>query len=255
MRTTNNTYKRIHTILLAGGKGTRMKKTLPKILNPIAGKPILFWTLDLLDEIRIKNCTVVTSYKSKYVKKEIQKAGYEVLFATQRKPMGTAHAVKVGLKTLSKDIKDVFVLYGDDSALYKPKTIQKFIRAHQLSRKKLSLLVLESSMPSQLGGLERNKAGKVVGVLTMQDMIEKGIKKPLILCGALCFNRKWLDENIVKVKKGTLSGEYPLPSLITIAANQKKYANVFYLNSELEWNSVNTPKELEEAKKKKANKK
>ena len=228
----------IAAIVLAGGKGTRMKSDLPKVLQKIAGRSIILWTLDLLKDLCIKEVVVVTGYKAGDVENEIKTHGFDVKFAQQDSARGTAHAVDVGLRKVPDATKTILVLYGDDSGLYNPQTIQSFIEHHLAERHPMTILTVTKPGYEYLGGLARDGAGNIVGV--SENSHET-------VCGAFCFDRAWLKANLKKVQKSKVSGEYGLPQLIKIAAEQGKLADNFELADPREWTSVNTPDELKYA--------
>lgn len=236
-------------IILAGGKGTRMKSGLPKVLHEIAGKPIIFWTLELLKELNFKNPIVVTGYKARSVKNAIKNGGYKAVFTRQKDLLGTADAVSQGLKKTPKNYKTILVLFGDDSALYKSGTIRKFLSRHQDSMRPMTIITLKKDKPTPLGGLEKDREGNVIGILTQKQMLEKGIKENEVVCGAFCFEREWLEKNLPRVPKSKISGEYPLPALIKIAADQNLFTGTYELKDSDEWSSINTPEELKKADK------
>ncbi len=228
----------IAAIILAGGRGTRMKSDLPKVLQKIGGQPIVLWTLELLKSLGVKNVIVVTGYKAIDVKNEINSQDYSVKFVHQDEPMGTAHAVATGLKRISKDTKNLLVLFGDDSGLYKPRTIQDFLSHHDAGKSPMTILTVSKPGYEYLGGIARDESGNVVGVANESSET---------VCGAFCFNREWLLENLKKIQKSPTNGEYGLPSLIKIAAEQKRFAETFKLTDTREWTSVNTQEELKYA--------
>lgn len=224
-----------------------MNLDTPKVLHKIAGKPLVFWTLELLGKLGIPEQIVVTGYKADDVENGIKKAGYEVKFVRQSQPLGTADAVKTGIKKVGKECDAILVLFGDDSALYRPETIQNFINYHQSQNSVMTILTVKRGGPTSLGGLEKDKEGNIIGVLTQKQMIDRGIEANEVVCGAFCFQRKWLEENLPHVAKSPTSGEYPLPGLIKIASGQNLFAKTFELNDPDEWASVNTPEELKHA--------
>lgn len=236
----------ISVIILAAGKGTRMKSTLPKVLHKILDKPIILWTLDLLKSLGI-NSVVVTGYKAELVEQTIAKAGYNVKFVRQRQALGTAHAVATGLKGITTNTKTVLVLYGDDSALYKPETIKKFLEFHNEKRNKITLLTTVTDQVSSLGGLKRDINDNIIGVYTRAELLEKGAKFTEIVCGAFCFDLKFLKKYLPQIKKSRETGEYPLPGMVNLAAETGDFAQAFKLPNKDEWTSVNTREELKKA--------
>lgn len=238
---------KICAIVLAGGKGTRMNSSLPKVLHEIAGKPIIFWTLELLKALNLKNPITVTGYKAGLIEKAIKDAGYRAIFAKQEAPLGTADAVSQGLKKASKNCKTILILFGDDSSLYTPDTISKFLSYHQNSNRPMTIITVKKDQPTPLGGLEKDRKGNVVGILTQKQMFEKGIKENEVVCGAFCFEKGWLEENLPRVQKTERNGEYPLPALIKITANQNLFTGTYELKNQDEWASINTQEELNTA--------
>lgn len=235
---------KVCAIVLAGGKGERMNSSDPKVLHKIAGKPLVFWTLELLGELEISQQIIVTGHKADAVETEIEKAGYKVKFARQNGTLGTANAVKVGLEKIGQGCETVLVLFGDDSSLYKPETIKNFVNYHKNQNSVITLLTVQKESPTPLGGLEEDEEGNIVGVLTLKQMTDRGIQKNKVVCGAFCFNREWLEENLPLIQKSPASGEYPLPGLIKIAAEQNLFAITFELKNPDEWISVNAQEEL-----------
>lgn len=234
-------------IVLAGGKGERMNSELPKVLHKIADRPLIFWALDLLKKIDIENVVVVTGYQANKVEEETRNAGYKVSFARQEEPLGTGHAVSEGLKKAPPGCNTILVLFGDDSALYKPETITNFIEAHLENGSPMTILTAIEDSPTPIGGLEKDSEGNVIAVLAQSQLVKRGMEKNEIACGAFCFDRSWLEQNLPLLEKSPLSGEYPLPGLIYIAASQKLFAKTFPISDRQEWSAVNTIEELEMA--------
>jgi bifunctional UDP-N-acetylglucosamine pyrophosphorylase/glucosamine-1-phosphate N-acetyltransferase len=113
--------KNVAAVVLAAGKGTRIGQHLPKVLYPIAGKPMIYYTLETLSKIPTKEFYVVIGFRAEDVKASI---GRNTHFVYQEKQLGTAHAVKLALNELSPDIEHVLVVNGDDS--YKRKCSIEF---------------------------------------------------------------------------------------------------------------------------------
>lgn len=226
-----------------------MKSKTPKPLKKLSGKPLVFWTLDLLDEAGIGDIVVVTQKSGDRVEREIKSAGYRVSFKEQKKPLGTADAVKKGLEKIPKACKVVLILYSDDSAFYTKETIDRLIGRKQSSESPGALLVLRGEKPTELGGLKMDDKSRPVGVLSKRQLEEEAYGEHEILCGAFCFDRGWLARNIEEVQKSRVSGEYPLPGLIKIAAEMEEYFVLVPLENEKEWRSINSQEQLRKAQK------
>ncbi|MEK7164205.1 MAG: NTP transferase domain-containing protein [Patescibacteria group bacterium] len=237
--------REIPAIVLAGGRGTRMGKGLPKILRPLCGRPLIFWILDTLKQCGLKNIIMVIGYKAKLTGKSVKDAGYKkTKFVKQDRLLGTAHAVGVGLSVVPETAEDTLVLFGDDSALYRPATLDNFIKYHQENHAKATVLTVISDVPTSLGGLRKDDLGRIVGVVSKQEMQEKGINRHSILCGALCFETKWIKEILKKIPKNEVSGEYLLPGFMKIAAERGEFTQEFILPDAREWTSINSLEDL-----------
>lgn len=237
-------------IVLAAGKGTRMKDRTPKVLRILAGRPIIYWPISLLKSLNIP-VVIVTGYKARMVEKFIKRSRFKVIFARQKKLLGTGYAVKIALKRIPNRFKAIFVLFGDDSALYSPITIKRFIKFSLNKGFPATILVRESTTLTSLGGLKKDESNNVTGIYSQEQLLENKISSHEQVCGAFLFEKTWLFNNIRLIKKNPKSGEYLLPSLIEIAAKNREYVKTFRLNNDKEWQSVNTEDDIIEAERKK----
>jgi len=236
--------KGLGAIILAAGKGKRMNsKKINKVALNLANKPMILRTLQLLQALYIETIIVVVGFAKDSVIKLLDGG---VIFAHQKKRLGTAHAVSVALKKLPKNIEHVLVLNGDDSAFYNKQTIKKLIEWHFESNSDLTLLTIEKEDPSGLGRIVRNKTGKIVSIIEEKDasLKEKKIKEinPACYCFKVSFLRKFLK----KVGKSPATGEYYLTSLIDLGAINNAKIESHRINKLL-WRGVNTRDELKEA--------
>lgn len=226
----------VSAIVLAAGKGTRMKSDLPKVLHQVGDKPMIMHTLDILSQLKLDQILVVVGYKSDLVKKALEK---DWNFVEQKNQLGTGHAVKVSMPHIAKNCETILVVNGDDSLFYQPQTIKNFIKSH--SKKAASLSVLTALHPTaQVSGrVLRDNQGRFAG-------IEPGQTGDEVICGLYLFNKRWLEIHLPNLKKSK-SGEYLLTDLIELALEQGAL-NEVKLSDPNEWRSVNTPKELAEAR-------
>ena len=245
--------KNISVIVLAGGKGERMGLGYSKVLKNINGKPLIFWTLDLINKLGFQNTIVVTGYKAPMVEEKIKKNDYNVIFSRQKEQWGTADAVKYGLRKVPKEVKTALVLFGDDSALYSSATIKRFIKFFYTKDKPVSVIATEKKQVSQIGGLKIDEQNNIRDILTRADILKINKERHLVLCGAFCFKKDWLTKNIKKIKRTKRSKEYSLPKVLILAAKQKKYAQFYLLKDKNQWNSLNTLEEFRQAELKMSN--
>jgi len=233
-------------IILAGGKGTRMKSQTQKVLLKIAGRPIIAYTLQNLREAFFKRIVVVVGPKKEDVMRETRGT---VLFAEQKKALGTGHAAVTGLKKVSKNIKTVVVLNGDDSAFYRGETIKNVIKTHIQKRAVVTFVSLMKENPKGLGRVIRDKKGNLKAVVEEKEATAKQKKVREVNDGLYVFNKDWLSRNFPKVKKSKV-GEYYIVDLVKIALCQGRNVEVYKLEDVSQWQGVNNQKELEEADRK-----
>lgn len=239
--------KDIGVIILAGGKGKRMKSSMPKVLHEICGRPMLAYTLENLRKAQINEIVLVVGFKKEMVLKRFTGA---VKVAVQDNPAGgTADAAKAGFDQISDKIKTLVVINGDDSAFYRPETIKKIIATHLERQRKLTFVSLIKDNPFGLGRVIRGKNGLIIKVVEEKDATDAERKIKEVNDGLYVFDKDWFGKNINKIKKGP-QGEYYLVDMIKLAIDQKDKMATYTLSNDDEWQGINTPEQLAEANKK-----
>lgn len=242
-----NGKKDISAIVLAAGKGTRMKSSRPKVLREICGHPMLSYTLENLRMAGLGDMVVVVNFRKNEV---MRRFGGAVKFAVQKmSKRGTADAARAGLPFVSKESGTLIVINGDDSAFYKPETIEKVIKSHAEAGAIITFVSLIKDNPFGLGRVVRDKSGNLVGIIEEKDATDAQRRIKEINSGLYLFDKKWFGENIDRVKKGP-QGEYYLVDMVKRAVDSKQKVNVFQLPDDSEWQGVNTPEQLMEAEEK-----
>jgi len=206
------TGKNLAAIILAAGKGERMKSSLPKVLHPICGRPMLAYILDLVEELNIKNTVAVLGYGYERVKPHL-KPWIKVVI--QRRLLGSADAVKVGLSALKNFSGTILVLYADNPLL-KKETIKKLIQYHQENEPAVTLLTGKVKDPSGYGRILRDANFNICGIIEEKDADEfqKGIKE--INTGIACFDKDSLIQALKKVRPDNRKKEYYLTDTVGI---------------------------------------
>ena len=236
--------KKIAAIILAAGKGKRMRsKNSNKVLSKLGDKQMIIHTVDWLEKLKLKLIIVVVGFAKKSV---MDALGNRVAYAVQRKRLGTAHALMCALKKIPGEITDVLILQGDDSALYKEQTIRKLIDIHLSSNVVLTFLTIDVDNPSGLGRVVRDKKDKLISVVEEKDAADDQRKIKEINPACYVFKVAFLKKYLGKVKKSAVTGEYYLTSLIDIAIkNNEKLEAV--RGGKILWRGINTLEELKEA--------
>jgi bifunctional UDP-N-acetylglucosamine pyrophosphorylase/glucosamine-1-phosphate N-acetyltransferase len=234
----------IAAIILAAGKGTRMKsKKVNKVVLHLAQKPMIVHTVELLESLDIKNIFVVVGFAKNSVIELLKK---RVKFVEQKKRLGTAHATLLATKKLPKNIKNVLILNGDDSAFYSKKVISDLILKHIKEDNSFTFLTIKKDKPFGLGRVVRDRNNKIISIVEEKEATssQKRIKE----VNPACYFAKteFLKNYLPKIQKSKLSGEYYLTDLIKLGVENKEKVDALFAG-DIVWRGVNTKEELKEA--------
>lgn len=234
-------------IILAAGKGTRMGLTNQnKVALDFAGKPMVVYAVELLAEIA-NPIVVVTGKHKQSVEKKLE--NYHILFAHQQEQLGTGHAVQTALHKIPEETKNIIVGYGDHMMFYTKESIFSLLALHEKQNATISLITTIVSNPSGYGRIVRNREKDVVGIIEEKDATEDQKKIDEINAGLYIFDYEFLKENIDRVKKSEISGEYYLTDLIALAIEQEKSVIGLTVAYEQVGIGINKPEELIESQK------
>ena len=234
-------------ILLAAGKGTRINaEKTNKILIPLAGKPMISYSLDVIRKLKLKTILVVVGFKSREVKTAL---GNELIYVNQKRLMGTGHAVKVSLASLPNNIQDVIVFYADHSSFYSVTMLKHLIRKHNLSDSVITFLTVVKKNPSDYGRILRDKQGKVIGIREEKNASKKEKQIKEINSGTYCFKVNFLKKYLLKVRKDPVKQEYLLTDLVELAIADNLKVETMKVRDEVVSLGINTMEELRYAEK------
>jgi len=234
----------ISAIVLAAGKGTRMGSSKPKVLHEIDGKPMIEYTLDKLDQLKLE-VIVVVGYEAEQVKSVL---GLDRIYAVQENPAGgTGDAVKTGLSMINPDSDTILVLNGDDSAFYKLKTLKNFLDFHLKGGNLVSAISTNRPQTERLGRVIRDKDGNFKLTMETWEYEKSGLSSDEVLCGVYVFQAQWLNNNIDKIDNNNDKKEYRITETLNIAHNEGTELGLFKLKDPNEWIGINTPEDLEKA--------
>ncbi|ASY29867.1 bifunctional UDP-N-acetylglucosamine diphosphorylase/glucosamine-1-phosphate N-acetyltransferase GlmU [Taylorella equigenitalis] len=205
----------LNIVILAAGKGKRMKSNLPKVLHKIASKPMLMHVLDTASELQADTTTVVIGHGADKVKNACE--GIENLnFALQDPPQGTGHAVLQAssfLKVGDADNSKTLILYGD-VPLIQAYTLKKLIES---SGAGVGLLTEYLEDPTGYGRIIRNSSGFVESIVEQKDASEDELKIKEINTGIICAPTSNLLTWLTEIKNDNAQGEYYLTDIIKFA--------------------------------------
>jgi bifunctional UDP-N-acetylglucosamine pyrophosphorylase/glucosamine-1-phosphate N-acetyltransferase len=228
----------IDFIILAAGKGTRMGGNSPKVLVNLAGKPMIQHLIDTVDTFPKAKTSVIVGHAAKEVESSVR-SQKKINFVTQKKQLGTAHAVKQAIPILRKNSVSV-VLYGD-APLVTRKTLSKLIKS--ASNGKMALLTYKKEDPSGYGRIVRCSSKNVEKIVEHKDASNKEREIQEVNSGILAVKTNILQMLLPSIKNNNAAKEYYLTDLIEIA-NKHSVAVAATLCDEHEVGGANDRQEL-----------
>src|ERR1035437_517220 len=236
-------------IVLAGGKGTRMKSELPKVLVKFKGKTLIRHIFEKVSSLSInQKPVVIVGYKKELVMQEL---GDKCEYIYQEEQLGTGHAVMIAEKMLKNKADNIIVLYGDHP-LINTKTIKKLLSKHTESKANITMATF--TVPNfekwrvlfykNFSRIIRDKNKKIIKDVQFKDANDEEKKvKELNPC-YFCFNASWLWNNLKKLNTNNTQKEYYLTDLVKIAMQEKTGIESININPK-EALGVNSKEELE----------
>ena len=200
-------------VVLAAGQGTRMRSSLPKVLHPLAGRPMLEHVLASLAAAGIEQPIVVVGHGAEQV--EALLAG-RVTTVRQQPQKGTADAVRAGLEQVEDGTRQVVVAMGD-APLVPAALFKDLLRAQSAADACMALLVSRPSDPTGYGRIVRGADGGVRAIVEERDADPQTRALGEVNAGVYCFDGGWLRANIAAVP-ASASGEHYLTDLVAMAA-------------------------------------
>ncbi len=205
--------KAISFVILAAGKGVRMKSSVPKPLLKVGNKTMLRRVIESAEELNPEKLVVVVS--SKKVEDKIKDLDIDV--AWQKKPVGTADALGVALSECA-DNGDV-ILSCSDIPLVTGKIFKDLYEKHKEENNYITILTSEVPEPKGYGRVIKKK-NEVVKIVEEKELRKEERKIKLINSGIYCMKRKNLEKYLKGIKKSAVKGEYYLTDLIEIVINE-----------------------------------
>ena len=243
--------EKIIALILAAGKGTRMGNKegseIPKVMFPVAGKPIISYAVRAVKRAGIKKVYLIVGYKKEMIENYFKD---QVGYILQEQQLGTGHAVICAKDVLQNKAQAILVFYGDHS-LYKAETIKKLINLYQREKPTIAMLsvIFKDPLHWAFGRIIRDTEGEVLEIVEQKDCNKEQLKIKESNPGFYIFNAKWLWENCLKLKNQNVQKEFYLTDMIGIAKSQKKRIIALPVSEEFEAYGINTPEQLIKAEK------
>jgi bifunctional UDP-N-acetylglucosamine pyrophosphorylase/glucosamine-1-phosphate N-acetyltransferase len=205
-------------VVLAAGEGTRMRSSLPKVLHPICGRPLLGHVLAVADALETATTAVVLAQDT--IGQVRAQFGERYSYTVQSERLGTGHAVLQARSLLLNRSDEVLVLFGD-TPLLRPETARMVVEARRASGALLSLLSFHAHPPTGYGRVLRDAAGQVIELIEERNATPAQRAITEGNSGIMCFDAVWLWDAIGRIQRNPVKGEYYLTDLVAMAVSER----------------------------------
>ncbi|GEL07011.1 bifunctional UDP-N-acetylglucosamine diphosphorylase/glucosamine-1-phosphate N-acetyltransferase GlmU [Salisediminibacterium halotolerans] len=234
-----------YAVVLAAGKGTRMKSELYKVLHPIAGKPMVEHVVDQLESCSVDDTVTIVGHGAEKVQDLL---GDRVSYAVQEEQLGTGHAVMQAGKVLEGKSGTTLVVCGD-TPLLTAETFADLMAHHEQTGAKATVLTAVTEEPDGYGRVLRDADGQVEKIVEHKDASEKERRVKEINSATYVFDNEALFTSLKNVGNDNVQGEYYLPDVIEILQREGETVSAFTAADFHETMGVNDRVALSEAEK------
>ncbi len=233
----------ITAVILAAGKGTRMKSGKAKVLHEVFFKPMVQHVLDNVNRLAVTQCALIIGHQKEKVLQSLKQ--YSVTPVIQEEQLGTGHAVLCAEQEC-KDADHVLILCGD-TPLLKSETLEAFIQDHFSSQADITLLTTTLDDPFGYGRIIKNDNGRIESIVEQKDASPKQQEIQEINGGVYIVSRQFLFSALQKVGTDNSQGEVYLTDIISIAAEEGRIIQAFNHPVPIDVLGVNSRVELAQA--------
>ncbi len=236
----------LHIVILAAGKGTRMKSELPKVLHPIAGQPLIDRVLDTAQALNPSTMTLVVGHSADKVRTHL--AGRPGLaFAAQEPQLGTGHAL-LQTEPILRGRSGIVILLSGDVPLLRADSLQGLVETHKAAGAAATVLTAKLERPYGYGRIVRTN-GRISRIVEERDATPSQREIKEINSGIYAFDLEPLFDALSAINAENSQGEYYLPDLIGIYRRQKRGVATFTIANAAEIRGINSRTELPEVSK------
>lgn len=232
----------IKSIILAAGKGTRMKSQTPKVLHEIFNKPLLGYVIDNVKNI-VDESFVIVGHHAEEVEKYVQNNYKNVKTVLQTPQLGTGHAVSMVCPYLNSFDGQIIILCGD-TPLITEKTLNEFIEYHNKNNSDITVMSTIFENPTNYGRIVREHGNSLKCIVEEKDATseEKEIKE--VNAGIYCLNWAKIKDAFSQLTSNNAQGEYYLTDIIAWGKNKLLKVNAYILNNSDEIYGINSRQNL-----------
>jgi len=213
-------YRPLSAVVLAAGEGTRMRSSLPKVLHPLCGRPMVLHVIETLVALPLERVVVVVGHAADAVTTAIQEqvdTDIPIEFVEQRVQRGTGDATSVALTSFSDTMdEDDVIVCSADIPLLRPETLATLATEHRIADAAATLLTAVLADPSGYGRIVRDARGNVARIVEETDAGPDELVITEINPSIYCFRRAFLAPALRRVSPENAQGEYYLTDVIEV---------------------------------------
>jgi bifunctional UDP-N-acetylglucosamine pyrophosphorylase/glucosamine-1-phosphate N-acetyltransferase len=237
--------KNLAVIILAAGKGKRMRSGLVKVLHPLVGRPMLSYPLEVsLEQLQPTKTVVVVGHQAKQIQECFSDP--RITFVRQKDQLGTGHAVSM-TEPILRDFKGCILILCGDIPLITAQTLTELLGHHRGKKATLTLLTTHRQDPAGYGRIVHGTLGKVHKVVEEKDATNREREIKEVNTGIYCVQTPFLFKALAKVRSDNAQREYYLPDIVEVAHHKKKRIGTFTAPDPVEIMGINTRAELAQA--------
>ncbi len=228
-------------VILAAGKGTRMRSWIPKVVHPIAGRPMINYVIDAVEAAGIDPIVVVVGHGAEEVEGAVESG--RVRYVRQGEQLGTGHAVACAKQVLTGFSGDVLILCGDTPNI-RAETIRGLLSAHNQTEDAITVLSARPPEPAGYGRILRGPGGDFCGIVEEKDadQDQRAIKE--VNTGVYVVDIRFLFPLLDLVQNDNAQGEYYLTDIVGLASAQGLPVSAVSLAHHEEILGVNSKEDL-----------
>ena len=232
-------------VVLAAGKGKRMKSDIPKVLHPLAGKPLLTYALENLHELNPDRVLLVVGHGAKQIC-SIFRSDSRLEFVEQKEQLGTGHAILQTRSALEDFDGNVLVLCGD-MPFIRTETMKTMIDYKSSKQVACVLLTLKTSASKDFGRILRDSKGSVCGIVEHKDASQRQKTIDEYNAGVYCFDRSLLFQSVSGLDSHNAQAEYYLTDVVECFAKRGLIVRTVQTRDDREIFGVNSSEDLKSA--------
>jgi bifunctional UDP-N-acetylglucosamine pyrophosphorylase/glucosamine-1-phosphate N-acetyltransferase len=235
----------VAAIILAAGKGTRMKSTMVKVMHPLAGEPLLSFPFAAARAADASRIVVVVGHQAESVREHFSGRD-DIDFAVQEEQYGTGHAVACAAPLLQGFQGRVLILCGD-VPLIGAETLRRMLAGHRESGAAVTVLTALVENPHGYGRIVKDGSGRVVGIVEEKDATTEQRAVREINSGIYCVDTPFLFEAVAGLSRDNAQGEYYLTDIVRAAVEHERFCAAFPVADPVDVMGINDRVQLAEA--------